>query len=154
MATIIAENLKLIPLPKNTLVVARRDGRLYVADFTEFPQLDDPGIVDWSISISKIIMGKAQANRTRLLTLEELTVENIVHTGQIPEGATEDFEITVFGSMDGKNISKTVKPVIQIDDGGFIKAYAHVTATNFSIQLRGTYNLNTFTLTYHNHGRR
>ena len=41
MATVIAENLKQVPLPKNTMIVARDSGRLYVVDFTEFPQLDD-----------------------------------------------------------------------------------------------------------------
>ena len=55
MAT--ALNLRLIPAPKDTMIVARQDGRLYVVDFREFPHLDDPAAVDWDISVSKLVVG-------------------------------------------------------------------------------------------------
>ena len=38
-------NLTLIPAPKDTMIVARKDGRLYVADFREYPHLDEPDAV-------------------------------------------------------------------------------------------------------------
>lgn len=152
MAT--APNLKLIPAPKDTMLVARQDGRLYVADFREFPHLDDPAAVDWDISVSKLIVGKLQQNRTRLLTLQEIELENTVATGQIPLGSSEDMELKVFGSTDGKNIDSTITPHITERDSGYVHAVCRTTAKNFEIQLRGTYNINTIVMTYHNHGKR
>lgn len=154
MATISADNLKLVPLPKNTLVVAREDGRLYTVDFTEFPQLDDPAMVDWAISVSKLMIGKLQNTRTKLLTLEEIEVENIVHTQQFPTGSVKDFQLTVFGALDGHNNDITVDPHVSLDEGGYVKAKCRVTATNFGIQIRGTYNVNTVQVVFHQSGRR
>lgn len=152
MAT--AENLKSIPDPKSTMVVAREDGRLYVVDFTEYPHLEDPGVIDWEVSVSKLILGKVQERRTRLLTLEEVELENVTHTGQYPDGATSDLELTIYGTFDGKNVEQTFNPFKSIDSPGYCKWTCRATATNFSLQLRGTYNLNTILLTYHNNGRR
>lgn len=152
MAT--ALNLRDIPAPKDTMIVARLDGRLYVADFREFPHLDDPGAVDWDISISKLIVGKIQQNRTRFLTMQEIEVENTVATGQLPSTGTADLELTVFGSTDGKNTDQTVKPTIVERDEGYVHAVCRTTARNFEFQIRGTYNINTIVFTYHNHGKR
>lgn len=152
MAT--AENLKLIPSPKDTMVVAREDGRLYVVDFSYNPELDDPNAVDWALSVSKILIGKLQQNRSRLLTLEEIEFENVITTNQAPALGEEDKAVTVYGSLDGKNISSTITPHLAEDLGEFLRYTTRLTATNFSIQLRGTYALNTITCVYHSNGRR
>lgn len=152
MAT--ALNLRNIPAPKDTMIVARGDGRLYVADFREFPHLDDPGAVDWDLSVSKLIVGKLQQNRTRFLTLQEIELENTVETDQTPPGSAKDMELKVFGSTDGKNIDSTITPHITERDSGYVHAVCRTTAKNFEIQLRGTYNINTIVMTYHNHGKR
>ncbi len=146
--------LRLVPAPKDTMIVARPNGRLYVVDFRDFPHLDDPGAVDWSVSISKIILGKLQERRSRHLTLEEIELENTVQTNQPPPGSAQDMQITVYGSLDGKNQDIQVSPTIRERDNGYVHASCRVTAKNFEIQLRGTYNINTIVLTYHNHGRR
>lgn len=153
MATV-ADNLKLVPLPKNTLIVARENGRLYTVDFTEFPQLDDPAVIDWNISVSKLIVGKIQSTRAQMLTLEEVEVENIVHTMQFPVGTAKDFQMTIFGSHDGKNNTITAEPSLAIDEGGYVIATCRLTAKNFQVQVRGTYNINTMTIAYHPAGRR
>lgn len=152
MATV--ESLKLVPLPKNTLIVATESGRLYSVDFTEFPQLDDPSAVDWTISVSKLLIGKIQNSRASLLTMEELECENVVHTAQYPSPGTPDFALTLFGSLDGKNNSMSVEPTVDIDEGGYVSAKCRLTAKNFQVQVRGTYNINTMSVTYHNAGRR
>lgn len=144
----------LIPAPKDTMIVVRKDGRLYTVDFREFPHLDDPGAVDWDVSVSKIILGKLQQNRTRHLTLEEIELENTVQTNQFPPGSANDLQLTVFGSLDGKNTDFEIQPTIVERDNGYVLARCRTTAKNFSIQVRGTYNMNTIALTYHNHGRR
>lgn len=152
--SLVNESFKQSPLPKNTVAVAREDGRIYMVDFTESPQLDDAGSIDWGLSISKLIVAKVQQVRSRLGTLEEIEIENITHTDQRPPGALTDTELTVFGTLDGKNDTLTVMPKVAIDDGGYILAKCRVTAMNFAIQLRGTYNINTMVITIHNNGRR
>ena len=111
MAT--APNLRLIPAPKDTMIVARADGRLYVVDFREYPHLDDAASIDWNLSVSKMIVGKLEQVRTRHVTLEEIEFENVVQTSQPAPGTTTDMGITVFGSQDGKNIDSTTTPHTQ-----------------------------------------
>ena len=147
-------NLVLVPAPKDTMIVARKDGRLYVADFREYPHLDEPDAVDWNISISKLIVGKIEQTRTRHLTLQEIECENTVQTSQPAPGTSTDLKLTVFGSLDGKNNDFTVDPTVVDRDNGYVKAVCRATAKNFAVQLRGTYNINTIVLTFHNHGRR
>jgi hypothetical protein len=152
MAT--AYDLELIPAPKDTMLVARQDGRLYVVNFSEYPHLDDPSAVDWCVSVSKLIVGKVQERRSRHLTLQEIECENTVQTNQSPPGSSTDMKLTVFGSMDGKNVDFEIDPHIVERDNGYVHAVTRATAKNFQIQLRGTYNINTMVLTYHNHGKR
>lgn len=154
MVDLVANNLKEVPLPKNTVAVAREDGRIYIVDFTECPQIDDPGVIDWDISVAKLLLSKIQMTRTRLCTLEEVEIENINHTQQLPPGAATDTAVTIFGTLDGKNEAITVTPKVAIDDGGYILAKCRVTAVNFGIQVRGSYNINTIVVTIHNNGRR
>lgn len=155
MATsIVAENLKAAPLPKSTLIVAREDGRLYVVDFSERPQQADPGDIDWNISTSKIVIGKLQQTRTKLLTLEELEFENVTTPVGRTVSGVPAMELTVFGSLDGKNDTITVKPAVITDADGYVLAKCRVTARNFALQLRGSYILNTVQVTMHQSGRR
>ena len=147
-------NLTLVPAPKDTMIVVRPNGRLYTADFREYPHLGDPGAVDWDISVSKLIVGRLEQVRTRHLTLEEIECENTVATGQNPPGTSTDLALTVFGSLDGKNIDTTTTHTIVERDSGYVRAVCRTTAKNFSVELRGTYNINTMVLTYHNHGKR
>ena len=142
------------PLPKNTLIVAQENGRLYKLDFTEYPHLDDPGLVDWEVSVSKIVIGKIQQTRQRFITLEGFDVENIVQTNQFPVGSSKDFDATVFVTLDGKNVVREVTPALVSRDGANAVFACRQTGQNFSIQIRGTYNINTMTVTFHNHGKR
>lgn len=148
MATLVADNLKAAPLPKNTLIVAREDGRLYVVDFSERPQLADPNEIDWDVSTAKIQIAKIQQTRTRLITMEEVELENVT----TPPGRQKS--LTLFGSLDGKTDTIKVNPTISEYDGGFISAKCRVTAKNFGLQLQGAYILNTVQITYHQNGRR
>lgn len=144
-----------LPVSKRTMIVAREDGRLYSVDFSENPQLDDPGLIDWEISISKILLGKFQFTRTRWVTLDELEFENTVRTGQVPTGADSDLEVSVYGSLDGKNpVADVVAPYVAEEAGGLIHLNTRLTGQNFAVQLRGTYNLNTIVFVTHQNGRR
>ena len=143
-----------LPLPKRTMLVAREDGRLYQVDFTEHPELEDPALIDWDLSVSKLLVGKFQLTRTRFVTVEELEFENVTRTAQVPEGATGDLETTLYHTLDGRNVEDEKVLVPSIDEGGLVKYNARVTGQNFSVQLRGTYNINTLIFTVHQHGRR
>lgn len=151
---VVPDSFKQIPLPKKTVAIARKDGRVYMLDFSEYPQAEDPSLIDWDLSVSKILISKIQLSRTRVQTLEEITMENIVHTQRTPTGTDKDVELTVFGTLDGKNEALQIEPNTVIDDDGFIRANCRVTAMNFGIMLRGTYNINTITVTIHPAGRR
>lgn len=142
------------PLPKNSMLVARQDGRLYQVDFTEFPHLNTPGAVDWDLSIAKMLIGKFQVSRTRFVTIDEITFENVVRTGEIPDGTTTDLEITVFKTLNGKSAEPGIFPVPSDEQDGLIVLPLRSTGQNFSVQLRGHYNVNTMTIRSHNHGRR
>ena len=146
--------LDIFPTLKDMLVVAQADGRLYTVDFSEYPNRENPADINWNISISKIILARLQHTRTRLQTLEELEFENVVSTGQTPPGMTNDYEVTIFGQVDGGSPSIQVNPTLVQKDEGYLHYATRVTAKNFSIQLRGTYNINTISLTYHLNGKR
>ena len=146
MTTLPAENLKSVPLPKNTMIVARQDGRLYIVDFTLNPFIEGSSDVDWSISGAKIILGKIQHTRVRYLSMDEVVLENVI--------PSDNFNVTLFSSLDGKNISNSTVLVPAESDGQYVKFNARKTAQNFSVQVSGVYNLNTLAVTFHNAGRR
>lgn len=154
MATLVADNLKEVPLPKNTVAVAREDGRIYIVDFSEFPHLDDAGAVDWDVSVSKILISKIQLTRSKLTTMEEIELENVVHTNQIPTGMHSDLQVTLHGSLDGHADTVTSTPKVVADSDGYIKVNCRLTAKNFGVMLRGVYNINTIQVTLHQSGRR
>lgn len=154
MATLPTPDTVSFPSAKRTLMVAREDGRLYRLDFSENPQLGDPGLIDWDLSVSKVLIGKFQLVRTRAVTLDEIEIENIVRTNQLPSGTVHDLEVTVFNSLDGKNAQAAVFPVAAHESGGLIHLKTRLTGQNFSMQLRGTYNINTVVFTTHQNGRR
>lgn len=152
MATV--EEMKQVPLPKRTMVLARANGQLYQIDFTDRPQMDDPALIDWELSVSKLLIGKFQLTRSRFVTVDEIELENIERTGQFPAPGIPDFGVTVYSSIDGKNVTETVFPSVAKDEEGYVRLTTRLTGKNFSVMLRGTYNINTVIFTTHNHGRR
>lgn len=145
MATV---NLVQSPHPKDTLIVARQDGRLYLADFREYPHLDFSDAVDWSIAPAKLMVGKVQHTRTRLQTLQQIEVENVVDT------EVQNPELTIFGTLDGKTPAFQTPVSLPEESDGYLTGNCRVTAKNFEVMLTGVYNVNTMVLTYNIHGRR
>lgn len=143
-----------VPLAKRNLGVLTRTGQTYRVDFSERPQQLSPEKVDWNISLSKAVFGKFQFSRSRAATLDEIEFENILHTGYLPPGATSDLKVTVPYSIDGKNITGIKDPIVLEDSPEYIKCAYRVTGRNFSVQLSGQFNVNTFILTGHLSGRR
>lgn len=92
-----------------------------------------------------VILGKLQATLTRLLTLQEVYVENLY--------AGSDFTVTDLITMDGKTISNVAFPISYLSDTvrTFTNCY---TALTHSLALKGKFNLTTAMITYTLAGRR
>jgi hypothetical protein len=154
MASMILDSMLDVALPKTTVIVAQESGRLYAVDFTECPHIDDPGLIDWDASVAKLLVSKIAMSRSRLTTLEEIEFENITHTGEEPAPGQGDLGITVFATLDGKNVETSSTPYVAIDEGNYVRANCRITGKNLGIMLRGTYNINSVVVTLHQAGRR
>lgn len=143
-----------VPLAKRNIGVLTKTGRTYRLDFSERPQEIEPEDVNWDISLSKAIFGKFQFSRSRAVTLDEIEFENILHTTHIPPGSVVDLKVTVPYSIDGKNITGIKDPMVLSDTPEYIRCAYRVSGRNFSVQLSGQFNINTFILTGHMSGRR
>lgn len=143
-----------VPLAKRNIGVLTKTGRTYRLDFSERPQEIPPENIDWELSKSKAIFGKFQFSRSRAVTLDEIEFENIVHSQYIPPGQVADLVVTVPYSLDGKNITGIKDPVVLSDSPEYIRCAYRVSGRNFSVQLSGQFNVNTFILTGHISGRR
>jgi len=93
-----------------------------------------------------LLLGKYQLVRTRLTTLEEITVENIPLNANF-------FKLAVWYALKGKVPTKVDATLLETD--GLARRYAvHKTATNHSLLMRGAFNLCSLLGIFHNHGRR
>lgn len=139
---------------KRTLGVLMSSGQVYRVDFTEYPQLPDPDKINWELSQSKLIVGKIQNSRTRTVTLQELELENVIHTGEIPAGETLDTVVKIAYTLDGHTNEALYTPALLRGSGEYQKYGARITGKNVSIQLSGHFNVNTLIATLVNNGRR
>lgn len=143
-----------LPTPKRTMFLVTATGRMYTVDFSEKPQLNDPGLIDWNLSVAKMLLGKFQLTRTRAVTLEEIEIENTVRTDQFPAGSALDLEVVVYTSLDGRTPENPIHPVVTHESDGLVHLKTRTTGQNFSMQLRGVYSVNTIIFTTHQNGRR
>lgn len=122
--------------PKKTLAFVTANGSLKLANF-------DVGNFD---SQSVLILGKYQLARERLITLQELEVESLYQ-------ANNNFSLKVLPSLDGKNFGAAIVPYKSYDSG-LVKQYlTQVTATNYSVLIKGSFNLTALQMAVSVHGR-
>ena len=113
------------PTPKRTMFLATESGRLYSVDFSENPQLDDPGLVDWNLSISKMLVGKFQLSRTRAVTLDEIEIICINDGSKdnslelLLEAASKDHRISVY-TQKNSGLSVTRNRGAELANGKYI----------------------------------
>lgn len=144
-----------VPLPKKNLTVLLPTGRVYRVDFSEKPFIESPEKINWSISYGKMLLGKFQFGRSRTLTVDEMELENIYDPG-FPTGdsPTQNLSIQLSAAINGKDTDYTVTPTILERTEDYVRCAARLTGKNLSLMVSGQYNVNSFTLTCHNHGRR
>lgn len=122
--------------PKEILAFLGKDGQVQVANF-DLVHNGDTGI---------IILGKYQYIRERLLTMDEIQVENI------DQG--NNFELFLLSSLNGKTVDNVSTPFLDESTGQYRNYKSHETALNHSIGMAGTFHVNSLLLHFHIHGRR
>lgn len=121
---------------KNTLGLVTLTGEVVVCNFDDNAEADD----------SVIILGKFQLTRTRLITLDSVSLESI------DEDATVD--VTVLSTLDGKNPLTPVRLTARNTNGKYRQYMARITGLNHSLVVKGKFFLNSFELAMHINGRR
>lgn len=122
-------------IPKQSLGLLQSDGSLKVVDFAAY-STDSYGV---------IALGKYQFIRSRLLTLDEIQVENVMNQNT--------FECLVFYALDGKN-TQTYIPTT-LDSTGKLRVYgSRVSAINHSLIFKGSFQMNSLVLAFHTDGGR
>ena len=121
---------------KQTIGFADSSGAVTFCDFDNAATATD----------SVLVLGKYQMLRSRLCTLQGVSVENV--------DASSNFEAIAYTALDGKTISSNLK-LTASSIGARIRNYpARVTGTNHSIIFKGRFNMNSFELTLTLNGRR
>lgn len=144
-----------IPLPKRNITCLQPDGRVYRVDFSEKPFLENPELINWDISYGKMVIGKFQLTRNRFLTVDEMELENVYNPGfPIGELPAANLSIRLSAALNGKDTDTIIDPVIVERTDDYVRCATRLTAKNLSILIGGQYNMTSFTLTSHIHGRR
>jgi hypothetical protein len=95
---------------------------------------------------SVIVLGKYQLLRSRLMTMDGISLENIE--------ATSNCEVLLATTYDGKDQAVLSTPAL-VSKSSQVRNYAcRVTGVNHSVIIKGTFNLNTIMLDSHVNGRR
>lgn len=122
-------------IAKESLALVAANGEVSVVDFSA--GADSSGV---------LILGKLQATRTRLLTLQKVEVENVE--------AAATVSLYTQLSLTGKGVSSTVQGGLISSAENFRSFSFRNTAVNHSLLLIGKYNLTTVEITYTLGGRR
>lgn len=121
--------------PRDSFAFLQEDGAIVRVNF-------DTG---FSFRPGVILLGKYQYVRSRLLTLDEVGIENIE--------STDGFNLYDLVSLDGKN--KTESPMaLAVNHDSYRLYRSRVTGVNHSLLGIGTFNLVSIELTFHIHGQR
>ena len=92
-----------------------------------------------------VLFGKYQYIRSRMTSLETVTLENIIPGGTI--------SCSDFYALDGKNTVEKIGYLLE-QAGMYVKYAFGVVAMNHSLLIKGAFNLVTITIATHIHGRR
>lgn len=105
-----------------------------------------PALLNNATSADKgvAILGKYQYVRSRLLALDQVTVENI--------HPSNSFVMSSLCAVDGKNY--TIEPGYPLDSTGTQRTFSFgCVGKNHSLLIKGSFNLTSLVLEFHTHGR-
>jgi len=122
--------------PRDSLAFMQDSGAIVVVDFNYASQVGD-GV---------LLLGKYQFERTNLLQLQEVHLENI--------RAGNNLSVSDWPTMDGKNFLTPIPGTLTVNNGNFRQYNVHNTALNHSIMLIGNFFLTSVMLTFNVHGMR
>lgn len=115
----------------------KTDGSLVSAQL-DFTSIDDSGF---------LILGKFQAVRSNLITLEEIELESL-------SADNTAFELSVRPSIDGKTLLAAVTPTLLDSVEGYRRYGLSTEGKNHELRLKGSFNLTVCEITYTMAGRR
>lgn len=125
------------PSAKKTLGFVLIDGSVTVCNFENNANISD----------SVLILGKFQLIRSRLVTMDHISLESV--------DTASDFSVLLVTSLDGKSPIHTPLQLSANKSSEKFREYpAHATGVNHSLVLKGKFHLNSFLLNMHVNGRR
>ncbi len=128
-------NAAVTEIPKQSIGFLQANGTVVTVDFS-VKSVSSSGI---------LILGKYQYVRARLLTMEEINLENIQ--------ANAIFSLTLLTAFDGKNYTQSV-PTLSYSSGLFRKYNTRKTGVNHSLLFKGGFNIASVVLVFNLHGKR
>lgn len=122
--------------PREIVGFMANDGSMKIVDFDLARVSGDEGV---------LILGKYQFSRSNLLGIDELLVESI--------DQSDDFQLTLLTSIDGKNITFTTNPYLKNSTGVLREYQTSQVGKNHSLVLKNTFHITDLQMVFHVHGR-
>lgn len=100
-----------------------------------------------------LALGKFQYVRSQLLQLNEIEIESVQSADLI---TPQDFDLKILPSLDGKNFNSAITPTVDATRtaGTLVSYKTRNTAKNFTLVLKGAFDLSSVGLNFHIAGRR
>lgn len=109
--------------PKDVFALLLADGTVETVNF-DMVHTNDNGV---------LILGKYQFVRERLISLQEINIENIEQN--------YNFSLKLLSSIDGKNVNQVTTPYLSVNSGLYRKYNSTVQGLNHSLLFEGTFHL-------------
>lgn len=126
---------EVIETPKQSIGFLKADGSIVTVDFS-YASDTSHGVM---------LLGKYQLSRLRLMTLEQVTLENI-RVGNV-------FNLYAAASIDGKNLLPAVEGYLAVSNGPLRVYNFHQTGVNHTLIAKGSFYCSSLELKFHIHGR-
>lgn len=132
------------PLPSNAAAAAKKtlgfispEGEVVICNFDNNAEALD----------SVLVLGKFQLTRSRLVTLDSVSIETV-------DKDSDNFEVIAVNTLDGKTPDRAVKLTPSYVASQCREYPTRLTGVNISLVLKGRFSLNSFELAMHLNGRR
>lgn len=104
-----------------------------------------------SEAVSCILLGKFQFSRNNFIQLEEIEVE--VSQSEEEFGSPPNFIVRLYPTLDGKTFLTPITPTEINATTELLRSYrTHTTAKNFSLMIKGAFDISTVQLVFNVHG--
>lgn len=125
-----------VEVPRQSIGFLKADGSISTVDFS----------YGSDVSSGVMLLGKYQLSRTRMITLQEVEIENIRDAAK--------FKLYNLVSINGKSLEPAVEGVMSGDFDAANKYNFHQTGVNHTLVAKGTFYASSIVLRFNIHGRR